>query len=109
MTKNHCICEYSMRDGVLCVTVAGEIDHHRAVRVRVEIDEKICALMPKRTVLDLHSIEFMDSSGLGLIMGRYALMEKLGGTLALKNPNERIVKILKMAGFDQKIEIEEEK
>ena len=109
MVRNHCLCEYRMEADILYVKLTGEIDHHRAVSVRGEIDDKICNLMPKKTVLDLSGIEFMDSSGLGLIMGRYALMEKLGGKLTLQNPNERIVRILKMAGFDKKIGREEKK
>ena len=106
MTRNPCNCEFIYRDGVLEVTLQGEIDHHSAVAVRTGIDEEICREHPQKTILDLSGIEFMDSSGLGLIMGRYALMQKLGGALTLKNPNERIVRIFDLAGLGRMIRIE---
>ena len=57
-------------------------------------------------MLDLAEIEFMDSSGLGLIMGRYALMKSLGGELSVQNPNPRLVKIFELAGLGRIIQIE---
>ena len=84
MIKRHGHYETTLSDGVLYVRLLGEIDHHSAVNIRVSLDGEITRLVPKQTVLDLSEIEFMDSSGLGLIMGRYSLMQKLGGTLSLK-------------------------
>ena len=106
MTKKNCRYESSFADGVLEFRLLGEIDHHGAVSLRTEMDEEICALCPSKVVLELFGIEFMDSSGLGLIMGRYSLVQKLGGTLTLRNPNERIVKIFELAGLSRMIRIE---
>ena len=66
---------------------------------RSSIDAKIYELRPRELVLDLSSIDFMDSSGLGLVMGRYALMQKLGGELFVINPSERALKIFELAGL----------
>ena len=107
MLQHHCIFEWEMHDGVLTMTLCGEIDHHSAVRIRTEMDAQIYELRPAKTVLDLSGIEFMDSSGLGLIMGRYALMQKLGGELTLRNPNERLVKIFALAGLGRIVKIED--
>lgn len=107
MLKHHCQYETVFSDGVLTIRLGGEIDHHSAVNIRVALDEEIRRLRPTKTVLDLGQIEFMDSSGLGLIMGRYSLMQKLGGTLTLKNPNERIVKIFELANLGRMIGIED--
>lgn len=107
MLKHHCQYETAFADGVLTIRLGGEIDHHSAVSVRVALDEEISRLRPAKTVLDLGEIEFMDSSGLGLIMGRYSLMQKLGGTLTLKQPNERIVKIFELANLGRMICIED--
>ncbi len=109
MLKNSCTFEVDRRDGVLILTLRGEIDHHSAVQVRTQMDELIWKEKPTKTVLDLSAIEFMDSSGLGLIMGRYSLMEKIGGVLTLRNPNSRIVKIFELAGLCRMVKIEEEK
>ena len=108
MIRKNCICEMEIKNKTLIVCLRGEIDHHSAVSVRGEIDEVICESGVEKTVLDLSAINFMDSSGLGLIMGRYALMQRLGGVLTLKNPNERIVKIFELAGLGRIIKIENE-
>ena len=79
MTGKNCELDIRAVDDLLEVSLRGEIDHHSAVSVRGKIDDEITAVLPKRLVIDLSGIEFMDSSGLGLIMGRYALMKKIGG------------------------------
>ena len=106
--KKTCNFECEEKDGRLRVVLQGEIDHHSAVAVRSAIDNKLYELRPKHTVLDLSKIDFMDSSGLGLIMGRYALMQKLGGGFSVANPNERVVKIFELAGLGRIIKIEKE-
>ena len=74
--------------------------------MRAEIDEKIAELRPRSTVLMLSQIDFMDSSGIGLIMGRYARMQKLGGTLTLRAPSERVERICRLAGLERIVTIE---
>ena len=107
MIKRNCLYETNFENGILEVRLRGEIDHHSAVRIRTEMDEKILKFRPKKTVIDLSGIEFMDSSGLGLIMGRYMKMQAVGGVLLLRNPNERILKIFKLAGLERIVKIEE--
>ena len=93
-------------NGVLEIKLMGEIDHHSAVNVRSDIDELIFDLRPSKVVLDLSEISFMDSSGLGLIMGRYALIKDFGGTLSLRAPTVAVMKILSLAGMERMIKIE---
>ena len=97
---------YKMDGGVLEVKLMGEIDHHSAVSVRSDIDGLIFDLRPQKVVLDLSEISFMDSSGLGLIMGRYALIKDFGGTLSLRAPTVAVMKILTLAGMERMIKIE---
>ena len=92
----------------LKIKLRGEIDHHSASAVRTNMDEMIRSRLPKRLVVDMSAVDFMDSSGLGLIMGRYALMQRIGGELTVKNPNERVVKIFKLAGLERMVKIESE-
>ena len=106
MVKEDKKYSYKIDDGVLEVKLEGEIDHHSAVNVRSDIDELIFDLRPKKVVLDLSEISFMDSSGLGLIMGRYALIKDLGGTLSLRAPTVAVMKILSLAGMERMIKIE---
>ena len=58
------------------LSVMGEIDHHNAVRLRAQADRVIAERRPKKLVLDLSHVDFMDSAGLGFIMGRFALMRE---------------------------------
>ena len=98
------VCDMAGR--TMTVGVRGEIDHHTAADIRRDIDTLLFERRPARLVLDLSAVGFMDSSGLGLIMGRLALMERLGGELTLKNPNERLMKIFELAGLERMIRIE---
>ena len=90
---------FDFKDGTLYVSLIGEINHHNAVFVRQGIDEKIQELRPQNLVLDLADAPFMDSSGLGLVMGRDQLMKDLGGTLTVANPSAGHKKIFKLAGL----------
>lgn len=97
---------YTSADGVLTLKLTGEIDHHSAVKLREEADRLIYLERPKKLLLDLSGIDFMDSSGLGFIMGRYALVSKLGGSLALLNPNARVSRILSLSALERIIKTE---
>ena len=96
---------FDFNDGVLRVTIVGEINHHSAAFVRQKIDKKILELCPKNLVLDLADAPFIDSSGLGLIMGRYQCMQELGGTLTVANPSAGHQKIFELAGLNKLIKI----
>ncbi len=92
-------------ESTLRFTLTGEIDHHSAAAVREKMDEDIFFHRPKVTVIVLGNLDFMDSSGLGLILGRYAKMKDLGGKLILEDPTPAIEKILRLAGVEKRIEI----
>lgn len=97
--------EVRARDRLLCIGLYGEIDHHSAVNLRQELDELILQKQPLRLVLDLSRIEFMDSAGLGLLMGRYRLMQSIGGVMVVSNANARVIKILRLSGMERFFEI----
>ena len=104
--KKSCDFVITRDEGVMTVAFEGEIDHHSAVRVRSKIDASIYEWRPERLVLDLSRVNFMDSSGLGLIMGRYALMKEIGGLLRVADPSPATEKIMKLAGMERIIRIE---
>ena len=93
------------RGDTLIVHVGGEMDHHSAVAVRTEVDARIAAARPQRVMLELSSIDFMDSSGLGLIMGRFALVKKYGGTFSVLDPSPAVLKIITLAGMERMVTI----
>jgi stage II sporulation protein AA (anti-sigma F factor antagonist) len=97
----------SVIDGeALTVLIKGEIDHHNAVRIRQSIDAEIFSQRPKKVIFELSRVDFMDSSGLGLILGRFASVREVGGELIVKNPTKNVMKILKLAGAERIIRIE---
>ncbi len=87
----------------LVVYLIGEIDHHTAAQMRMIIDGEVENSLPRRLILDMEKVGFMDSSGVGLILGRQRLMKKLGGMLIIKNPCPAVHKILKLAGLEELI------
>ena len=91
-------------DGTLTVFLSGEIDHHTARNLREETDETILIKRPKLTVLDFSGVTFMDSSGVGLIMGRYRLCLAWDCRLAVKGLSARDEKIIRLSGLDSLID-----
>ena len=81
----------------LIAYLEGELDHHVSQPLREQIDAQILSLTPVRLILDFSGISFMDSSGIGLILGRKTMMKVLGGKLTIQNPPPQIVRILRMA------------
>lgn len=90
----------------LVIGLEGEIDHHSARSFRQSIDELLYYYRPKNVALDLSQISFMDSSGLGLILGRFTLARELGGVLRVVDPTEEVMKILDLAGTSRLIKID---
>ena len=95
---------YVRKKNTLTVHLTGELDHSVAVGIRAELDELILDPRVRRLVFDLDGLEFMDSSGIGLIIGRYQLMARRGGTVAVSGPGRRVDQIFEMAGLDQLVE-----
>ncbi|MEG0145191.1 MAG: anti-sigma factor antagonist, partial [Clostridia bacterium] len=89
---------HEKRRAEVVVKLSGELDHSAAERIRPEIDELIRDPKVTRLVFDLGGINFMDSSGIGIILGRYRLMHRRGGTVADKGVGRQIDRIFEMAG-----------
>ena len=85
-------------DGILTALLFGEIDHHTARDIRLTVDSDIEKHHPSRLILDFRRVKFMDSSGIGMILGRYKLVKMLGGNIELINVNKSIKKIFEMSG-----------
>ncbi len=79
---------FSAADDLLYAYLAGEIDHDAAQNLRIQLDDALLARTPKTLVLDLGGVGFMDSSGVGLILGRQRCARSLGGTLRIQHAPE---------------------
>ena len=96
-------------DRVLTASVSGEVDHHRARRIMEELEQAIDGMAPRQFTLDLSEVSFMDSSGVGAIMGRYRNIRLVGGVIRAIHVNDRVERLFHLAGIDKVIEIEKEK
>lgn len=92
----------------LVVKIPAEVDHCFADAVREEVDRRIQTEEINVLEFDFEDTEFMDSSGIGLLMGRYKLMKALGGSVCITHAKERIQKILMLSGIHKIIPIEGE-
>ena len=88
------------QDDTLYCYLSGEIDHHQSFAIRLEIDDKIENSRPKETILDFTDVTFMDSSGIGLVMGRYKLLSAANCTLSVRNLSPHAYKVMRLAGLD---------
>ncbi len=106
MENLNVVIDISEKDKLLLIKLIGSVDHHTAREAREKIDSSIKRGRIKTVILDLGEVEFMDSSGLGLILGRYARVCDLGGKFILKGISDEIMKIIRLAGIEKFIPIE---
>ncbi len=86
---------------VICARLSGEIDHHSARALREELDAAITRVRPELLELDFSAVTFMDSSGIGLIMGRCRAMEEYGGAVRISGVSAQLRKVLRLSGIDR--------
>ena len=95
------VIRMSTDGSTLTVWLTGELDHHAARTMREQIDAAIERSSAKTLRLDFSGVGFMDSSGIGLVMGRYRLLQSRGGTLLLAGVSERLQRVMKLAGLNK--------
>ncbi|MGN0674492.1 MAG: anti-sigma factor antagonist [Oscillospiraceae bacterium] len=88
-------------ENTVIARLSGEIDHHSAKSLRDDIDLAIDRHHPKQLVLDFDGVTFMDSSGIGLVMGRYKSIKPYGGSIIIENTGAQIKKVMRLAGLDR--------
>ena len=93
--------KHTARGETLTVSLEGELDHHSAQSVRGELEALIANSHVKRLVLDLSRLTFMESSGIGVVLGQYKTLAKRGGGVAVRNPNPHVDRIFAMSGLYQ--------
>ena len=100
--------KYLKEDKLLLLKITEELDHHTAEKIRRKADYEIERYIPRKVVLDFNQVSFMDSAGIGLILGRYKNISILGGKLEVVNVSKQVIKILDMSGVSKLIEINKE-
>lgn len=92
--------ELEFENSVLTAHLSGELDHHSAAVIRKKIDSKTEILKPKTLKLDYKNVQFMDSSGIGLIMGRYRQMSLIGGSVEVTNVPPHLKRMFSLSGIE---------
>ena len=100
--------EYQKENKVLILKIREELDHHTVEKLRRKADYEIERYIPRKVIFDFERVNFMDSAGIGMILGRYKNISILGGKLEVVNVSSQVIKILDMSGLSRLIEIKEE-
>ena len=84
---------------LMVVYLIGELDHHTAKDIREKVDSYIVRTSPKLLILDFKEVQFMDTSGIGLIMGRFKYMKSVNGKMKVENIPKRLERMMKLSGI----------
>lgn len=90
---------YEIKHRNMIIKLKEELDHHNAEEIRKKVDKLVELNNIKVIVFDFNEINFMDSSGIGVIMGRYKNIKNIGGDVGLINVNSNIDRIFKLSGM----------
>ena len=99
--------KYYNEEKLLVLKLTEEIDECTAQKIRRKADYEIERHMPRKVIFDFNSVTFMDSAGIGLIIGRYRIANMLGGTIEIANVTDSIKKVLELSGLLKIIKITE--
>lgn len=83
----------------ITVKLRGDIDHHSVTSMRLIIDAALESTEPRLLILDFADVGFMDSSGIGLILGRMRVLSGFGGRIAVKNPSTFVTRMILLSGL----------
>ena len=86
-------------DNTLYINIVGDLDEHNAVNVRKDIDNLIKYENYKQIIIDLSELDFMDSTGIGVLIGRYKLVKDKRVPIFISSPNKKVDKIFSMTGI----------
>ncbi|MEN1969103.1 anti-sigma F factor antagonist [Lentibacillus sp. N15] len=98
---------FDVKEDVLIVRLAGELDHHETENLRNEWKEMLYKNDVKHVVLNLEAVSFMDSSGLGVILGRYKEVLQLGGEMVVCSVSPAVNRLFEMSGMFKIVRLEE--
>lgn len=101
--------EIKVENKTVTAYLSGELDHHNAPAIRERIDEAVNNRQPELLVLDFGGVSFMDSSGIGLVMGRYRLVQDMNCKLYIINLSSHAYRVMRLAGLEKIAVLKERK
>ena len=90
--------KHFIEDKLLLFEFTEELDHHVSEKIRKRADYEIQRFMPKKVLFDFKKVNFMDSAGIGLIIGRYKTTNCYGGKVEMLNVNSKVKRVFEMSG-----------
>lgn len=96
---------FQTKEKTLIVKLIGELDHHVAGGVKERIDKKITSSAAENLIFDFSALSFMDSSGIGVVIGRYKLIKSIGGKTVIVSNTKSIDRLLNIAGIKKIISV----
>ena len=102
------ITEFNKEDKLLTFKLTEVVDQHTTEKIRRKMDNEIEKCIPRKVIFDFSNISFMDSAGIGMVLGRYKMAKMLDGDLEIINTNKSVKKIFDMSGVSRIINIIEE-
>ncbi len=96
--------EYEVRDNMLVIRLKADLDHHTALAVRETADTLLTRSQAKNILFDFTGVDFMDSSGIGVIMGRYRQVIFKGGRVGVMGVGENVNRIFAFSGLYKIVE-----
>ena len=97
--------QYENREGCLRVCLAGELGHHEAISLMARLSALVEDHLPARMVLDLSGLEFMDSSGIAVVVQTARKCQSCGGALTVAGTPPQAQKVLTCAGIHRLVDI----
>lgn len=99
--------DLDVKETVLCIRLSGELDHHAAEQLREKVNNLLSGNEIKHIVLNLEHLLFMDSSGLGVILGRYKQIKAMNGEMVVCAISPAVKRLFDMSGLFKIIRLEE--
>ncbi|MBY8913609.1 anti-sigma F factor antagonist [Bacillus sp. YC2] len=99
--------DFHVKETVLCIRLSGELDHHTAESLKQKVAESLERDGICHIVLNLEDLSFMDSSGLGVILGRYKQIKQLGGEMVVCAISPAVRRLFDMSGLFKIIRFEQ--
>lgn len=91
--------KFENKDDKLVVYLMGELDHHSAEEVRIKVDDRVDRDNINKLVMDFSNVSFMDSSGIGVVIGRYRKLASKDGVISITNVGETVKRVFELSGM----------
>ncbi|WP_405729576.1 STAS domain-containing protein [Anaerotignum sp.] len=91
--------QFKRKNKTMIILISGEVDHHTAIELRRQTESALAQMGGRNIIFGFEEVTFMDSSGIGMMIGRYKQLQALGGRIAIACANEKIAEIIRLSGL----------